>query len=46
MSHRNPRLRRGDLVEVRTRGEIVHTLDADGAMDLLPYIPEILEFCG
>jgi hypothetical protein len=46
MSQPNARLCRGDLVEVRTPDEIVQTLDADGALDHLPFMPEMLEFCG
>ena len=44
MSH--ARLRCGDLVEVRTPDEIGQTLDADGALEHLPFMPEMLEFCG
>ncbi|MEA2649726.1 MAG: hypothetical protein QOG61_2161 [Candidatus Binataceae bacterium] len=40
------RLCRGDLVEVKPPDEIVQTLDADGASDHLPFMPEMLEFCG
>lgn len=43
LSHR---LRPGDLVEVRAPEEILQTLDADGALDHLPFMPEMLEFCG
>ena len=39
-------LRRGDLVEVKTADEIVQTLDAAGALDNLPFMPEMLELCG
>src|SRR6266851_10166608 len=46
MSKRNARLCRGDLVEVKSPDEIVQTLDADGASDHLPFMPEMLEFCG
>jgi hypothetical protein len=46
MIERNPRLYRGDLVEVKTPEEIVQTLDAEGASDHLPFMPEMLEFCG
>jgi hypothetical protein len=38
--------RPGDLVEVRTPEEILQTLDADGAMDQLPFMPEMVESCG
>ena len=46
MSQRNARLCRGDLVEVKTPGEILETLDAEGALDHLPFMPEMLEHCG
>ena len=46
MSQRKTRLCRGDLVEVKTPDEIVQTLDAEGASDHLPFMPEMLELCG
>src|SRR5271163_778942 len=46
MGQRNARLCSGDLVEVRTADEIFQTLDAAGALDHLPFMPEMLEFCG
>ena len=46
MSQRSARLCRGDLVEVKPPDEIVQTLDAEGALDHLPFMPEMLEFCG
>jgi hypothetical protein len=39
-------LRAGDVVEVRTEDEILRTLDADGKLDGLPFMPEMLSFCG
>lgn len=39
-------LRAGDLVTVRMPGEILKTLDANGTLDKLPFMPEMLEFCG
>jgi len=39
-------LRPGDLVEVKTPDEILRTLDADGTLDHLPFMPEMAEFCG
>jgi len=39
-------LRPGDLVEVKSPGEILRTLDADGTLDRLPFMPEMVEFCG
>ena len=46
MSRRSARLCRGDLVEVRQPDEILQTLDAQGALDHLPFMPEMLKFCG
>jgi hypothetical protein len=46
MNQHQARLRCGDLVEVKTMDEIVETLDAAGALDHLPFMPEMLEFCG
>jgi hypothetical protein len=39
-------LRTGDVVEVRSEEEILRTLDADGKLDGLPVMPEMLGFCG
>ncbi len=36
----------GDLVEVKAPEEILDTLDADGTVAGLPFMPEMLEFCG
>jgi len=35
----------GDIVEVRSPAEILHTLDTDGTLDGLPFMPEMLRFC-
>src|SRR5690348_16366791 len=40
------RLRRGDWVEIKGPTEILQTLDADGAVDHVPFMPEMLPFCG
>jgi len=40
------RLRPGDLVEVRTANEILRSLDSNGTLDGLPFMPEMVEFCG
>jgi hypothetical protein len=40
------RLYPGDIVEVKAPEEIVQTLDASGALDHLPFMPEMAEFCG
>jgi hypothetical protein len=39
-------LRAGDVVEVRSRSEILATLDERGELDALPFMPEMLQFCG
>jgi hypothetical protein len=39
-------LRRGDLVEVRTPAEILATLDEEGTLEKLPFMPEMAAFCG
>src|SRR5262245_5692728 len=40
------RLRRGECVEVRSEAEILATLDASGALDGLPFMPEMRAYCG
>ena len=39
-------LRVGQLVEVRGPDEILATLDANGELDSLPFMPEMLQYCG
>lgn len=39
-------LRPGDLVEVRSWAEIAGTLDASGTLEKLPFMPEMLGYCG
>jgi hypothetical protein len=39
-------LRAGDWVEVRSFEEILRTLDSDGCVDALPFMPEMLQYCG
>ena len=36
----------GEWVEVRSADEILTTLDADGCLESLPFMPEMLAFCG
>jgi hypothetical protein len=40
------RLRAGEVVEIRTRDEILATLDENGRLDALPFMPEMLKYCG
>jgi hypothetical protein len=39
-------LRAGDAVEVRSKDEILATLDSKGALEGLPFMPEMLKYCG
>jgi hypothetical protein len=39
-------LRAGDWVEVKSPVEIAQTLDANGVLDGLPFMPEMVPFCG
>jgi hypothetical protein len=39
-------LKVGDLVEVRSAEEILATLDERGELENLPFMPEMLAFCG
>lgn len=39
-------LRRGDMIEVRSAKEILVTLDKEGRLDALPFMPEMLQYCG
>jgi hypothetical protein len=36
----------GDWVEVRSKEEILRTLDGEGRIDGMPFMPEMLAFCG
>jgi len=35
-----------ELVEIRSREEILATLDEQGTIDGMPFMPEMLQFCG
>ena len=39
-------LHAGDLVEVLSPQEILATLDEHGELESLPFMPEMLQFCG
>ena len=39
-------LRPGDFVDVRGPSEILGTLDANGTLDSLPFMPEMVELVG
>src|SRR5262249_17516442 len=36
----------GDWVEIRSKEEILNTLDQQGQLDGLPFMPEMFRFCG
>jgi hypothetical protein len=46
MTSKVSKLRPGDLVEVKTPAEIAQTLDAEGTVDHLPFMREMVEHCG
>jgi hypothetical protein len=46
VNHTQPHLLPGDTVEVRSSLEIAATLDENGALDKLPFMSEMLQFCG
>ena len=39
-------LKAGDWIEVRSREEILATLDQNGHLENLPFMPEMLQYCG
>ncbi|MGE3845170.1 MAG: hypothetical protein AB7I50_26725 [Vicinamibacterales bacterium] len=39
-------LRAGEWVEVRSASEIAETLDGEAALDRMPFMPEMLQYCG
>ena len=39
-------LRPGELVEIRSLDEILGTLDGNGALDGVPFMPEMAAYCG
>jgi hypothetical protein len=43
---KNENLRSGDVVEIKTAAEIAATLDDEGMLDGLPFMPEMLKYCG
>jgi hypothetical protein len=40
------KIRPNDLIEVKTEDEILETLDGEGTLDFLPFMPEMIQFCG
>jgi hypothetical protein len=46
MEAQSSKLRVGDWVEVRSKDEILSTLDSDGRLGGMPFMPEMFAFCG
>ena len=46
MNQTASKLRPGDLVEIKSPEDILRTLDAEGTLDRLPFMPEMVESCG
>ena len=46
MKPESSKLKVGDWVEVRSKDEILSTLDSDGRLDGMPFMPEMFAFCG
>ncbi|MCK1667877.1 hypothetical protein [Bradyrhizobium sp. 153] len=40
------KLRSGEWVEVRSKEEILRTLDNDGCLEGLPFMPQMFQYCG
>ena len=40
------RLRTGDWVEVRSKDEILRSLDKQGRLDGMPFMPQMFQYCG
>jgi hypothetical protein len=36
----------GEWIEVRSKEEILNTLDKDGRMEGLPFMPQMFQYCG
>ena len=39
-------LRAGDWVEVRSKEEILRSLDKNGRLEGLPFMPQMFQYCG
>ena len=46
MNFKRKKLKIGQWVEVRTKEEILQTLDTNGQLEGMPFMPEMLQFCG
>ena len=40
------KLKAGDWVEIKSKEEILATLDKNGRLDEMPFMPQMFEFCG
>ena len=45
-TNRSLGLRANEWVQVRSKAEILSTLDRNGRLDEMPFMPEMLKFCG
>jgi hypothetical protein len=43
---RSSKLKAGDWVEVRSKEEILRTLDKNGQLDCMPFMPQMFQYCG
>src|ERR1700722_13972258 len=46
MNSNKHKLRVGEWVEIRSKEEILRTLDCNGQLDGMPFMPEMFAFCG
>ena len=44
--HKELNLVAGEIVEIRSQVEILATLDEKGMLDHMPFMPEMLQYCG
>jgi hypothetical protein len=44
--HRDLTFRVGDWVQVRSLNDVLATLDSEGSLDALPFMPEMVQYCG
>jgi len=43
---RHMKLRAGDWVEVKSKKEILRTLDTKGQLEGMPFMPQMFQYCG
>ena len=46
LASRSRPLRAGETVQIKSAAEILATLDSEGKLDGLPFMPEMLQYCG